>query len=356
MAVNTDLPPGTAEVRYVASESEPGKEYRMIRTRGGWQHADAGCPAWGWRGVCRHVNDLNNEPTGPGAEVVPISSDPLAVVEELEDTAIIEAVQGKVSPTWVYSFPQGGATVTGLSVVGVEQAAREMAQRGEALRIIDCHIEYEDDREARFVAVAGRYAVSGDGKQVLLDSTMRAKRQPKFMKLRNGTEKPDPHWYEKGMSKATRNAKAALLSDEVRQFIIAEATKAGPERQRVRTVAQDTPASAPERGEAVVPKAQPAQPAQPAESANGNAQPGDIGKLRHDAGKALERFQAAHGDDAWRAFMDAYCPGAYDAETGNVRLANITAEQAERVLKEAAKAPVAPAAPAEPEGQKTLAQ
>lgn len=224
MAANmTPLPPGVADVRYVRSASEPGKEYRMIRTRGGWHHADATCPGFTERGECRHMAELNEHDTG--VALVPIGGDPLAIVDELESAAIIESLAGNVSPTWIYQFPQGGSTVTGLSAVGVDQAARYMATKGEVLRIIDCHIEHEDDREARFFAVAGRYAVSGDGRQVLLDTAPGAKRQPKYIRLKAGGEQFNESWYEIGVTKATRNAKAKLLSDEVRQYIIAEATK-----------------------------------------------------------------------------------------------------------------------------------
>lgn len=256
------LPPGVADVRYVRSASEPGKEYRMIRTRGGWHHADATCPGFTERGECRHMAELNEHDTG--VALVPIGGDPLAVVDELESAAIIESLAGNVSPTWIYQFPQGASTVTGLSAVGVDQAARYMATKGEVLRIIDCHIEHEDDREARFFAVAGRYAVSGDGRQVLLDTAPGAKRQPKYIRLKTGGEQFNDSWYEIGVTKATRNAKAKLLSDEVRQYIIAEATK---RPGAARTVVQGTPA--PKKGETVIPKAQPAPAPAPKADADG---------------------------------------------------------------------------------------
>lgn len=106
------------------------------------------------------------------------------------------------------------------------------------------------------------------------------------------------------------------------------------------------------------PQASPPQAPPPTEKA---AAPGDLGKLRFDANKALERYQEAHGDDAWRAFVEERCPDAFDAETGNVRLADITAEQADRIVRDAAAAPAPAARPAPPEpapapkGQQALA-
>jgi len=292
----TSLPPGTVDARKVRSRSEPGKTYDMARTRGGWHHTDEGCGAWMNVGRCRHVDELNEEAKGGKLMVLPVGGDPLAKIEELDDQAIISALEGSVSETWAYSFAQDGKAITGLSIVGVEQAAREMAKLGEALREESVNLVYEDEREGRFVAHVARYAVNGAGREVLLDSAIRAKRQPKFMKLRDGSEKFDQHWFEKGVGKALRNAKAALIADAVRQRILAIASGARPTggaarpavrrsttarsapiegevvqspahtegARPVRTVAQGTPL--PEKGEVAVPKVSPAQAADAGQS------------------------------------------------------------------------------------------
>ena len=210
-------PEGILGECWVRSESQPGKEYRMYRSAGGWQHADSGCRAWHIRGRCRHVEELMGETMTNELIIAPRPV--LALIDELEDTAIIEAVSGKVSETWVYEFRgPDGKPVRGLSVIGVENAAREAAKKGEAIREIDCRLEYEDDREARFVARAGRYAIGANGQEVLLDVAIRAKRQPKWGKrAQGGGEYFIDAWYEIGVSKANRNAKAALLPEEVRE-------------------------------------------------------------------------------------------------------------------------------------------
>lgn len=226
---------GILEEREVESRSEPGTKYRMVRTPGGWQHADSGCPAWGYRGSCRHVEELMSKTES--AALVPLKG-ALATIEELEDTAIVNAIRGQVSPDWVYSFRQAGALVEDLSVVGVEAAGRECAKRGEAIRELDIRIDSENDYEARFVAQAARHAVGADGQEVLLDTAIRAKRQSKWIRLtpekakeRGVTHVFNEHWYEVGIAKALRNAKKALLPQDVKTVILAEAREAGHIRQ-----------------------------------------------------------------------------------------------------------------------------
>jgi len=222
----TDPPPGAGilEEREVPSAGVAGKMYRMVRTAGGWQHVDATCDAWAIKGTCYHVEELNME---NGTE----TTKALAVIEELEDTAIVARISGQITAEWVYRFPVKGQEVVGLSVDGVEAAARECAKLGEAIREIDVRLEYEDEHEARFVARAGRYAVSKDGQEILLDVAIRAKRQPKMMKLRDGGTQFNEFWYEVGVTKAVRNAKEALLPEAVKVKIMAEAENAGRVRQ-----------------------------------------------------------------------------------------------------------------------------
>jgi hypothetical protein len=176
----------------------------------------------------------------------------LARIEELDDQAIIQAVSGRVSEKWVYRFEQrNGSVIEDLSVVGVEQAARESAIRGEAIRELDVQCVYEDDKEARFVARAGRYAVSSEGQEVLLDVAIRAKRVTKFMRLRNGGQQFDEHWFEKGIAKANRNAKKALLADEVRQYILKQANQGGKKAAHVHREAVEEPPEPTPPGETV---------------------------------------------------------------------------------------------------------
>lgn len=223
--VHESLREAILEDRPVASGTRP-RNYWMVRTRSGWQHADLGCEGWLFGGKCRHVEDLTVE-----TSLVPATPNVLAMIDEIEDSEIVAAISSQVTKAWVYEFPMGGQTVRGLSATGVEEAARELGKHGEAIREMDVRIEYEDENEARFVAQAGRYAISHDGKEVLLDVAIRAKRQSKRIKLRSGGWQEDDSWYEKGVTKAVRNAKLALLPEMAKTQILAAAITAGRVRQ-----------------------------------------------------------------------------------------------------------------------------
>lgn len=235
---------GVIEDDHVPSGSR-AHTYRIVRTAGGWQHANADC--WGylkWQ-HCKHVDGRNR--ALESTALVMASGNALTLIDELEDEMIVAGIRGELAETWIYQFPQGNSTVTGVSSKGVENGCRELAKKGEAIRELDVRIDFEDDNEARFVAKAGRYGVSGDGREVLLDTAIRGKRQLKNMKRRDGTTEEDPSWYEKGVTKAVRNAKLALMPDSIVALIIAEAKAAGrvkyldsADRQPPRQVPQAT--------------------------------------------------------------------------------------------------------------------
>lgn len=231
IVVADELRAGIFEEREVVSSSS-GVRYPMVRTAGGWQHANGSCRGWVFRDTCRHVKDLNKETGMTETALVPAEQwSALAIVDEIEDEEIVAAIGKSVTKAWIYEFPMGGETVRGLSATGVEEAGRELAKHGEAIREIDVKIEYEDAMEARFIAQAGRYAISGDGREQLLDVAIRAKRQSKTEKRRDGKTYPDDNWYEKGITKAVRNAKLALLPETVRIQVLAAAVNAGRVRR-----------------------------------------------------------------------------------------------------------------------------
>lgn len=221
------LRPGVLQQAKVLSSSG-GFYYRLIRTPSGWHHTDTRCTGWLIRGDCAHIKEKNmtNE-----TALVTTHSFALAVFDDAEDDEIVSALSGQITRSWVYEFPMDGETKRGISAVGVEEASGEMAKHGEAIRVIDLKIEYEDEEEARFLVQAGRYAISADGREALLDVTIRGKRQSKKETRRNGGVVVDKFWYEKGVTKAVRNAKLALLPEYAKTHILAEAVKAGKVRQ-----------------------------------------------------------------------------------------------------------------------------
>ena len=191
----------------------------------------------------------------------------LAIFDAADDAAIVEAVGPHITGTWVYSFPgQEGGIITGLSIVGVENAARECAKRGEAIREIETRMERDSEREAYFIAKAGRYLITGEGQEVLLNVAIRGCRVSKWIRLRpekaqqKGVKEVfDEKWSEKGIAKAARNAVGALLPEEVKAFIIEEAGRQGligdprdrqPQQQQARPRTTPPPKPSPAQREA----------------------------------------------------------------------------------------------------------
>lgn len=168
------------------------------------------------------------------------SMDMFSIMDELDSQAIVERINGRVSAAWVYTFEQGGKTIEGLSADGVEEAARFLARESkgtEVIREIDCRIEWEDDVEARFIATAGRYMIGvekGKVTEVLLDTAVRGKRVEKI----NGRGVVNPHWYEHGVTKATRNAKRALLPEDLIAKVIEQAKVRGRTKQAPKQAVQ----------------------------------------------------------------------------------------------------------------------
>ena len=174
-----------------------------------------------------------------------VVSNPLALMGDVT----LESVQKDFAPVreWRYSFPQKGTTVEGLSADGVQDGVRQMARQGEAIRTLDVRLEKDTDKEAFFIAHAARYAISPDGKEILLDSTIRAKRVPKF----DADGAFNKFWFEHGVTKAARNAEEALMPEALKQWMITQA--------RGLTVPQRSQA-APQRPVQAPPRPRPAPP------------------------------------------------------------------------------------------------
>lgn len=156
----------------------------------------------------------------------------LAEIEAIDEQLVIQSLTrgltSEVSKKWVYRFPQKGGEVVGLSIDGVQEAARHLATKGEVIEQVWVHMDDQNEKEAYFTACAVRYAVSPDGVRVQLDQAIRSKRQPKYIKLREGGEQFNEFWFEIGVAKANRNAVEALLPEAIKQHMIAFAGKSGP--------------------------------------------------------------------------------------------------------------------------------
>ena len=231
MQPRVELDPNGHLVRaWLPSSSEPGKEYELELSTGRthWDHVDATCMGFTINGSCRHTAALEAFMAEDTAEsrAITVQVNPLALLDEVDIDKVM-ASKFDPSPQHIYSFRVKGQLVEGVSIDGVRDAARALATQGEAIREIEVRMDSQTDREAYFIAKAGRYAISPDGKEILMDTAIRAKRQPKWGKVANPqrgapTEYFIDAWYEIGIAKAVRNATEALLPESLKDFIKAK--------------------------------------------------------------------------------------------------------------------------------------
>lgn len=140
--------------------------------------------------------------------------------DQADDLAVLARLRGEVLGALVYSFPLDGKTVYGLGIDGAEACKRELARQGEVIEEDDFTIIWQNDEEVWLSARASRWSVSPDGSRIKLDTALGTKRQEKFLTLRDGSVKPDPHWFEKGCAKAMRNAILRLVTEVVKVKVI----------------------------------------------------------------------------------------------------------------------------------------
>ena len=125
-------------------------------------------------------------------EMVPVTAE-YEVVDQVDDQAIIELMTGQTIQDYVYSFKQGGRTVEGLTLAGINEAAN---RRG-GIQIEE--IDYEE-REHSWIATAKAVdTITGS-------SRYGAYEQPKMMGGR-----ADPFAFTKAIHKAQRNAIKQLI-------------------------------------------------------------------------------------------------------------------------------------------------
>lgn len=164
---------------------------------------------------------MSTEPESSTGAMVKASPEAFVAFDRADDDAILARMRGAALKEMVYSFPQGRETIYGLSVEGADEAKRELAKLGEVIREEEARIESETPDEARFVAKATRYAVFFDGRpEIKLDSALEFKRQEKYATTKKGETYFDDSWYEKGGSKAMRNAVLKLVPQSIKQRVV----------------------------------------------------------------------------------------------------------------------------------------
>ena len=125
-------------------------------------------------------------------EMVPVTAE-YAVVDQVDDQAIVELMTGQTIQDYVYSFKQGGRTVEGLTLAGINEAAN---RRG-GIQVEE--VEYEELDNSWIATVKAVDTITGS-------SRWGAYEQPKMAGGRS-----DPFAFTKAIHKAQRNAIKQLI-------------------------------------------------------------------------------------------------------------------------------------------------
>ena len=155
-----------------------------------------------------------------------------SLFDRLDDDLIIQELEGRLPEVLTYHFSDKGKEIWGLSKSGVDESTNELAKKGEVIRELDLNYTLTED-EGFFICKAGRFAISKDGKEILLDTKTGTKRQPR--KYDNGKE--NPFWFEQGSIKACRNAAMRLIPAAIKQGVIEYAKQKG----KVKTIVGPKP-------------------------------------------------------------------------------------------------------------------
>jgi len=163
-------------------------------------------------------------PINPGQEFVVAS-------ELADDEAIEQELLGKAMESYVYSFPQEGKTVTGLTVSGVNEISRLLTKKsnsGIKIRIvpdsinIDTKAEMEGEKGISVTLIAENMLTG--------ETAIGAKFEPYMKKGRKGPYK-NTFSLEKAVSKAERNAKRKLIPEKAAIEMINKFVKQGNVQQ-----------------------------------------------------------------------------------------------------------------------------
>ena len=138
-------------------------------------------------------------------------------IERLDDSTIIRMMQGHAIQEYVYSFKQGGRTVEGLTIAGINEAAN---RRG-GIEVSDIEVV---ETEAAFQAIVKA-----------TDMNVKTSRYGACEQPKEGHGKVDPYSFTKAVHKAQRNAVKQLLPvpllKEVMSFYLLKSSRAMVMRQ-----------------------------------------------------------------------------------------------------------------------------
>ncbi len=124
-------------------------------------------------------------------ELVPVAD--YEVLDQVDDQAIVEMMTGQAIQDYVYSFKQGGKTVEGLTLAGINEAAN---RRG-GIQVED--VRYEE-RDQSWLAIAKA-----------TDTVTGSSRYGAYEQSKRMGSREDPFAFTKAVHKAQRNAVKQLL-------------------------------------------------------------------------------------------------------------------------------------------------
>lgn len=125
-------------------------------------------------------------------EMVPVPAE-YEVVDQVDDQAIIELMTGQTIQDYVYSFKQGGRTVEGLTLAGINEAAN---RRG-GIQVEE--VKYEE-RDHSWLATAKA-----------VDTITGSSRYGAYEQAKMTGNRPDQFAFTKAIHKAQRNAIKQLI-------------------------------------------------------------------------------------------------------------------------------------------------
>lgn len=152
-----------------------------------------------------------------------------SLFDRLDDSLIIQELEGRLPEVLTYHYQDKGQDVWGLSKSGVDEASNELAKKGEVIREVDLTYTVNGD-EAYFICKAARFAIGKDGREIMLDTKIGTKRQDKVNFRRDGTKSDNKFWFEQGSIKAARNAASRLIPASIKAAIIEYAKAKGKVR------------------------------------------------------------------------------------------------------------------------------
>lgn len=143
------------------------------------------------------------------------------LMDREDEEQILQELRGVPVDKFIYKNSRGQYE---LSYAGTKWAVREMANRGEAIRI-DGHPKIErcviDPEFITVTILAKRVKVDREARaETLLDTTLGSARGWIKQKLIDGRIIPDEHFFTKTVSKATRNVQQSLMPQDFKKEII----------------------------------------------------------------------------------------------------------------------------------------